>query len=71
MITSQEKILQERLEKILPDWTITDNLKAKSKIRITYILESQLNQIAKLGLFVCGIVLGNNALTVSFSELNK
>jgi len=71
MMSQEKLLLKERLELILPDWTITDELEACSKKINTFIESSQMNQIIKLGLFVSGVYPRIRELKINFSELNK
>lgn len=75
-MTLQEKILlKERLELILHDWYITDNLEAESRYGKKSISQQQMNQIIKLGLYVSAIYDREYSTTcgleITFSELNK
>ena len=60
-------LLKERMEKILPDWNITDDLVALNQNYYCNITEDQLNQIAKLGLFVSIIHCSEHGITITFS----
>ena len=70
-MTPQEKLLlKERLELILPDWTINDDLDAITREVNNFIIPAQTNQILKLGLIVSGVYPTVLELRVEFSELN-
>lgn len=71
MMSQEKLLLKERLELILPDWTITDELEACSEKINTFIESSQMNQIIKLGLFVSGVYPRIRELKINFLELNK
>ena len=65
---SQENLLlKERMEKILPDHTIKDDFTVLLKGNYNNITEDQLNQLAKLGLFVSSINQSKHGLAISFS----
>lgn len=71
-MTPQEKILlKERLELILPDWCISDELEVYHSKKYLAITDTQLNEITTLGIFVNGIYKTKDGLQVNFSELNK
>lgn len=66
MISQEKLLLQERLEKILPDWNINDDLEAVSKVSHFSIDSIQMNQVFSLGLVISEIYRTGDTLVIQF-----
>lgn len=71
MMSTELKTAKDSVEKILSDWTITDDLEAISKVSHFNITEQQMNQVISLGLVVSKIYRSQDTLVISFSPMRR
>ena len=64
--------LKDSLEKIFPDWQVTNELEIIQKNHsLCFVTEQQMGQVRSLGLFPSGISVDPNAIWIQFSIIDN
>jgi hypothetical protein len=71
MMSVEMSMIKERLEKILPHWSVNDELEAVTKSACFDMDTQQMNQIMSVGLFISRFYHQRDTTVIEFSKMNS